>query len=274
MLINPLNFNKGAHMSFKTELLKKIKIDRLADIVSQSIGDFESGRKLDKRAMRQLLEMGSWQPKTSRDLELYVTGDGVAKELVLVLDNGLGIYRTTIEDVTLRKSPTVKEMISIRNAIKILNDSDVLESKKERSVETVQNRCVEALDLSHDRGDLTEITNDGKTALENRDSDGVLECLSLFAELLGLKQAPKPFKVLGHDILGKLNKKASGETLLDTIVFYHPDANTLRLLDKTISSKNKDALSGISRVAVGEEDATIDGAGVLDFLENMAAKTI
>jgi hypothetical protein len=266
--------NKGVNMSFKTELLKKIKIDRLANTVSRSIGDFDSGRIFDKATMRKLLEMGSWELNTSRDLELYVSTGESEKKMVLVLDNGLGIYRTTVEDVTLRKSPTVKEMISIRNAIKILNDSDVLESKKERSLETVQNRCINALDLSYDQTDLSEISTDGKTALENGDSDGITECLSLFAELLGLKPPPKPFKVAGHNILGRITKKAPGETLLDTIVLYHPEANTLRLIDKTISSKDKGALSAISRIAVGEEDASFEGAGVIDFLETMAVKTI
>lgn len=261
-------------MSFKTELLKKIQIDQLANTVLASIGPIDSGRKLDKPAMRRLLDIGAWQKEISRDLELYVSTDSTGKNEVLVLDNDLGFYQTTIEDVSLRKSPTVKEMVSIRNAIKILNDSDVLVSKKEKSLETVHNRCLDELDLSYDRSDLAEIGNDGKTALKNADSEGILECLSLFSELIGLKPPPKPFIVIGYDLLGRLNKKTSGELVLDTIVLYHPSANTLRLIDKTIGSKDKEALSFISRVAVGEEDASFEGSNVIDFLENLAGNTL
>lgn len=261
-------------MSFKTELLKKIEIDRLADTVLRSIGPVDSGRKLDRAAMRRLLNIGAWQLQTSRDLELYITVDEAGNQEVLVLDNDLGLYRTTINDVTLRKSPTLKEMISVRNAIKILNDKDVLVSKKERSLETVQGRCIGTLNLSYDRSDLLEICNDGKTALENNDGDGVLEGLSLFAELLGLTHPPKPFTVSGTDLLGRLNKGASGEMALDTIVLYHPSANTLRLIDKTIGSKDKAALSLISRVAVGEEKASFEGGKVFDFLEKMAGRAL
>ena len=63
-------------------------------------------------------------------MDLYILGNTAKKKKILVLDNGLAIYHTTIEDVCMRKSPSVKEMISIRNTIKILNDEDVILGKK------------------------------------------------------------------------------------------------------------------------------------------------
>ncbi len=261
-------------MSFKAELLKKIKIDRLAETISRTIGTVESGRKLDRAAMRQLLKLSPLQRTDTRDLELYVSGEKDLKEMILVLDNDIGIYRTSIEDVALRKSPTVKEMISIRNAIKILNDADVLVSKKEKSLKTIHNLCLGQLDLSYDRQDLKEIAEDGKNTLADGNSDGVRECLSLFAELLGLKQPPKPFSVTGYDLLGRITNKPDGSVLIDTIVLYHSDANTLRLLDKTINNKDKEAISEMSQIAVGEKDASFEGAAVIDFLEGLSAKKI
>ena len=111
-------------MSFKENLLKKIQIDRLADRVSASLKPREDGVvKVDKSAMQQLLEMASYRHLHERDLDLYISPDTTR---ILVLDNELARYATSVEDVALRKSPTLKEMLSIRNAIKILNDSDVV----------------------------------------------------------------------------------------------------------------------------------------------------
>jgi len=59
-------------MSFKDNLLKKIKINQLSRKVLASIGPAESGQKIDKDAMRSLLEMSSYQYQKERDLDLYI----------------------------------------------------------------------------------------------------------------------------------------------------------------------------------------------------------
>ncbi|MCK5419492.1 MAG: hypothetical protein KAI93_13315 [Desulfobacterales bacterium] len=59
-------------MSFKENLLAKIKINGLAAKVIDSIGPAESGRKIDKETMRSLLEMSPYQYQKARDLDLYV----------------------------------------------------------------------------------------------------------------------------------------------------------------------------------------------------------
>ena len=134
-------------MAFKENILKKIAINKTAKQVIHSIGPPDSGRKVDKAAMRQLLEMSPYTYRKERGLDLYLEDIESEKKKILVLDNDLAIYHTHIEDVALRKSPTVKEMISIRNAIKILSDSDVVTSKKEASVKTIQRECIEKLDI-------------------------------------------------------------------------------------------------------------------------------
>ena len=48
----------------------------------------------------------------------------------------------------MRKSPTIKEMISIRNAFKIINDKDVKISTKDESLKTIQKECIDLIDLS------------------------------------------------------------------------------------------------------------------------------
>ena len=59
-------------MSFKENLLKKIKIDRISKVVFASIGTPDSGKKIDKEKMRELLEMSPYKFRHERDLDLYI----------------------------------------------------------------------------------------------------------------------------------------------------------------------------------------------------------
>jgi hypothetical protein len=178
-------------MSFKENLLTKIKINRLAAKVIDSIGPPESGRKADKDAMRSLLEMSPYQYQKARDLDLYVEEIDQDQKKIFVLDNELPIYQTSIDDVAMRKSPLIKEMVKIRNIIKILKDADVKLSRKDESVKTIQKECIDQLDLSYNESDIDEIAADGKASFERDYPDGVVECLELFAELLNYKPAPQ-----------------------------------------------------------------------------------
>ncbi|MGD9325266.1 MAG: hypothetical protein PVG26_14685, partial [Desulfobacterales bacterium] len=92
-------------MSFKENLLKKIEINKLSSKVLQTIGPADSGLKIDKEAMRKLLEIGPYRYRKERDLDLYIEQPDDDQSIILVLDNELPIYKTTIEDVLIRKSP-------------------------------------------------------------------------------------------------------------------------------------------------------------------------
>jgi len=59
-------------VSFKENLLKKIKIDKMGRQVIASIGPVGSGRKIDKKIMRKLLELADYTYKRKRDLDLYI----------------------------------------------------------------------------------------------------------------------------------------------------------------------------------------------------------
>ncbi|MEJ2223009.1 MAG: hypothetical protein P8X80_19665 [Desulfobacterales bacterium] len=76
-------------MSFKENLLTKIRIDRLAASVIASIGPVESGSKVDRDAMRSLLEMSPYQHQKERDLDLYVKAVDQEQKIIFVLDNEL-----------------------------------------------------------------------------------------------------------------------------------------------------------------------------------------
>ena len=190
-------------MSFKQNLLTKLKINRLAAKVIDSIGPVESGSKVDKDAMRSLLELSPYKYQKSRDLDLYIENINQEKSKVFVLDNELPIYDTTIDDVTIRKSPLIGEMVKIRNIIKILKDSDVKLSRKEESVKAIQKECIDQLDLSFNESDIDEIAKDGQAALERDHPDGVTECLELFAEVLNYELHQKHFSSVAIKYSGR-----------------------------------------------------------------------
>ncbi len=237
-----------------------------------SIGPPDSERKTDKATMRRLLEMSPYTLHKKRDLDLYIKGAPEDKVKILVLDNELAIYNTTADDVALRKSPTIKEMVSIRNAIKILSDSDVVISKKEESVNTIRKECIDLLDLSFNKADIEEIEKEGSASLENGYSDGVVESLSLFAELIEYTLAPKAFRIRHHKIIGISVKKESGEIVFGPAVIYSLAYNTLKLIEKKIGSFDKGEMEYFNQVIAKKQEASKEGADVFKYLKEVVVE--
>jgi hypothetical protein len=252
-------------MSFRDNLLKKIEIDGLVRGVAQGIGTVDSGKRIDSGMLRRLIAFFPWTHRRERDLDLYLEADAQPCR-ILVLDNDLTIYRTTVDDVVMRKSPTVKEMVSIRNAIKILNDKDVVEAKKDASLDVIRQICIDALDLNYTAADITALAADGAASLENGYADGVREALMLFAELLGLEPAPKAFALKHHDIYGKVGQKTSGEQTLGPLVMYSRVHDTLTCLDGSVGSRDKGRFERLAAVASGDAEAAATGAAVFEMM--------
>ena len=254
-------------MSFKENLLKKIRIDKLVDHIISTIGSIDSEKKVDKQAMRTLVEMGPYEMRKERDLELYIKKNGPEeKKWVLVLDNDLSIYHTDMEDVALRKSPTVKEMVSIRNIIKILNDRDVVKSKKEDSVRIIQKECIQQLNLDYTESDIDQIKIDGKAALDWGDKEGVVESLELFAELLDLASPPKVFRLDNFKMFGKIYEDEKGEIFFGPIILYSLIKNELKLIEKKIGSYDKASIEMLYQIATGNEKASKEKFEVFEYL--------
>lgn len=254
-------------MSYKDNLLKKIEVDRLARSIAGDIGTVDSGKRIDKAVLGRLMTFFPWHRKPERDLELYLEADGPEKTRILVLDNDLTIYNTTAADVVLRKSPTVKEMISIRNAMKILNDKDVVVSKKAASLKTIQDICISELDLSYTAHDIDSLADEGQAALQSENVQGVQESLMLFAELLGLTPAPKAFALRHHDIYGKLEEKPDGETTLGPLVVFSRVEDTIAYLETSLSSRDKGRFDTLKAVAGGDEGAAASGPAVFELMK-------
>ncbi|MGB5159315.1 hypothetical protein [Desulfobacterium sp. N47] len=256
-------------MPFKQNLINKIRMDKMADKVLKSIVPTESGYKVDKETMRKILAMFDYQKINERDLELFAQDTVNNIKKILVLDNELALYNTTIDDVVLRKSPTLKEMLSFHNARKILNDSDVLLHKKEDSVRFFQNEYISSLDLSFNQSDILDIEKDGRISLEKDYTDGVTETLELFSELLGCTQLPHNFTISKHIVIGVPNKEQNGETRYGPIVIYSTIHNTIKLFDEKIGVYEKEKIEFLQKIAYGKEKASKEGPEVFQYLTNM-----
>jgi len=254
-------------MSFKDNLLRKIEIDQLVQTIGSSIGTVDSGKRIDKAVLGQLMAFFPWEHQQARDLDLYLETGGSDRTRILVLDNDLSIYNTTVDDVVLRKSPTVKEMVNIRNAIKILNDKDVVMSKKAASLKTIQEICIGELNLDYAESDIDGIAAEGAASLENGYAEGVQESLKLFAELLGFVSAPKVFALKHHDIYGNLGQKPGGETTLGPLVMFSRVHNSLTCLEGPLGSRDKGRFDRLKAVAAGDADTVASGTAVFDLMK-------
>jgi hypothetical protein len=246
----------------------------MAEQVIASMGPPESGRKIDKTIMRSLLEMTDYTFKRKRDLDLYVEDVDAEKARILVLDNDLAIYNTSIYDVAMRKSPTVKEMMNPYNIIKILKDTDVVMSKKAASVSTIQKECIAKLNLFFDASDIDEIAKDGLASLGKEYTDGVIESLDLFAEIVNYSVAPKAFRIRHNKIVGALTQKESGEDLFGPMVLYSMIHNTIKLIDEQIGGFDKGKIEFFQQVAGGMQKASAEGPDVFQYLKAAALKLI
>ncbi len=254
-------------MPFKDNLLKKIAIDKMAQTVRRSIGPPESGRKTDKETMRRLLENSPYTHRKERDLDLFVHRDERNPHKILVLDNELALYQTSIPDVVLRKSPTIKEMVKIRNIIKILNDKDVVAAKKEASIDIIQKECIDLLDLSFTKTEIDAIAQDGAASLSQGYADGVLEALSLFGELLEYRPPPKAFKMSGFKIIGALAQSPKGELHYGPVVVFSLIYNTLKLIDARLDSFDKEKIAYFHDIVSGKTNAAAEGGAVFEYLK-------
>ncbi len=255
-------------MGFRENYLKKIGVKRLAQQVRRTIGSAESGQRVNLDAMQSLLELGPFEYRLERDLNLYMIDSAGPLPLILVLDNELKIYKTTVEDVALRKSPTIKEMISIRNAIKILNDTPVVAFRKAETLDQIQSMILDTLDLSFTADDIDALVDDGQAALKNKYEDGLLEVLVIFADLLDYQKAPRPFQLAHHMIWGRLSKTGGAETTFGPMVLFNRMHSRLAMVDATVGSSDKAGLQRLQQIAKGQTDADVTGEAVLDELRH------
>lgn len=252
-------------MAFKDNLRKKIAINDRVQRIEATMGPVDSGRRIDKALVRKLLSEGDYEKIVARDLELYRLPSKDDQPRLLVLDNDLPIYSTTVEDVVLRKSPVVREMLNIRNVFKILNDSDVVLSKKDATLETLREELIADLDLHFNREDIDDLVYDGRSALANRYTEGVQETLRLFADLLAYEKPPKAMAIPHNTVLGR-KRDVTAKRPFGPLVIYDPMHNTLKSIRQPVDWTDPDALAAYHEAASGGAAPDAEGEEVFKAL--------
>jgi len=267
----PFNSGERSHvMSFKENLKAKMKIDKLVKKLISTMKEPPGKWWLDKVLVQELLDMTDFEHEKIRDLELYVRPSAGEIMEVLVLDNALPIYRTTVNDVVLRKSPCWHEMVSIRNIRKIMNDKDVIISKGKASLEKLHADALALLDLTYTRDDMALLLEDARRGFERKSAEEIQECLGFFFELLNFQ--PLFFGPTDHELQTYAMAEPNGgpvPTFKHLILF---DEKTLLLgMKKGAFSPQRDLdLDWFGEYLRGEKAADLQGLGVFKFLAELA----
>jgi hypothetical protein len=257
-------------MSFKENLKAKIKLDRVLQSLVSTVREPPGRRWLDKELTKKLLAMTDFEHKKVRNLHLYIRPlEGEIME-VAVLDNELPIYHTTVDDVTLRKSPYWQQMFSIRNVRKIMNDHDVIASKGKESLKRLYAIALALLNLTYTRDDLAPLLEDARRGLEQKSIAQTQESLDLFFELLDFQ--PLSLEVLDPGFQSFARRKVNGGDVptFEHLVILNEENLSVGLKKGTFSPQMDSDLGWVMQYARGEETADLQDIEVFEFLAELA----
>jgi hypothetical protein len=259
-------------MSFKENLKARIKADRLFGKLVSTMKEPPGKWWVDRVLIQELLDMTDLEHKKFRDLHLYIRRlEGEIME-VLVFDNELPIYHTTLADVALRKSPLWQEMFSIRNIKKIMNHHDVLESRGKESLKRIRANALALLDLTYTRDDLEVLLEDARQGLELKSVEHIQESFHLFFSLLDFQ--PVFLEVLEQDLKVFARPDLNGGALrtFEHLILFDEETLQVGLKKGAFSPQNDLDLAWVVRYARGEERADLEGMDVFKFLAELALK--
>lgn len=254
-------------MGFKENLKRKIHLDRIYRKAVYTIKDpNDTPRWVDKELTREILAMTDFEYKKEGNLPLYIRAPGDDTMEVLVLDNELPIYHTSVEDVVLRKNPHWQEMFSIRNIRKIMNDQDVVKSRGRDSLERLYAVALDRLDLTYTRDDISSLLDDARMAFDMGSSGRITESLHLFLELLGFE--PVSFDVLEPDLqfFGRPVGEGAGESIHEHLIVFSEETPSLGLKKGIFSPAEEVDEAWVARYAQGAEPPDLRGVAVFEFL--------
>jgi len=257
-------------MTFKENLKAKIKLDRLLRKLVSTIKEPPGKRRVDKVLTQELLNMTDLEHKKVRDLDLYVRPlEGEIME-VLVLDNELPIYHTTVDDVALRKSPYWQEMISIRNIMKIMNDKDVIISKGKESLKRLHDNALALLDLTYTGDDLALLIEDARQGLEQKSITQIQGAFDLFFELLDFEPVSLGVPEQDFQIFARPKPNGSATPAFEHLILFDEEKLTLGLKEGVFSPQSDLDLAWVRQYARGEEPADLQGIDVFESLAKLA----
>jgi hypothetical protein len=257
-------------MSLKENLKTKIKLDELLRKIVSTIKEPPGKRWLDKVLTRELLELTAFEYRKVSTLDLYIRPlDGEVME-VLVLDNELPIYHTTVADVTLRKNPYWQQMFSVKNIKKIMNDQDVIVSKGKESVTRLHANALALLDLTYTGDDLARLVEDARQSLERESISEIRESLDLFFELLDFRPVSLGGPEQDLQIFARPKPGGGSVPPFEHLILFDEATLSLGLKKGFLSPQHDSDLSWVMRYARGEETADRQGIGVFEFLAELA----
>jgi hypothetical protein len=259
-------------MSFKENLKSKIHLDSILQRLISTIREPPGRRWVDKPLTRELLDKTDFAYKKVRNLQLYIRPrEGEIME-VLVSDNELPIYHTTVDDVALRKSPYWQQMFSIRNIKRIMNHQDVMVSTGKDTLKRLHACALARLDLTYTRHDLALLLEDARQGLERKSTQPIQEALDLFFELLDFQ--PVFFGALAPDLLAfaRPNPGTGAVPTFEHLILFNEKTLSLGLKKGAFSPQNDLDLGWIMQYAGGEKTADLQGITVFEFLAELALK--
>lgn len=237
-------------MNSLENIKKKITVDFLVKKIEISLNTENGYSGIDKQSVKLLLGKCGYQSISKRGLELFEKN--MPEHHVIVNDALLGRYETSVSDVVLRKSPTIKEMISFKNARKILGDSDVLRSVKKDTLEYLRSSYINSLDFS----DLSKdkLVSELRILFDADDIEGFFKLVLVLFELSSLNYLPFLSKKYNLYILGKKNEKENDS-------FFYP----VGILDyknkKFLFAKNEIREKKIIGILSGKEENKVFSEG-------------
>ena len=246
-------------MSFKENLKAKINLDRLLQKLVSTIREPPGRWWLDKILTQELLDMTDLKHEKVSYLHLYVRPlEGEIME-VLVFDNELPIYHTTVADVALRKSPYWKEMFSIRNIRKIMNDKDVIISKGKESLKRLHANALVLLDLTYTGDDLALLLEDARSGLDRKSIVQIQESLDLFVDLLDFQ--PVSLGVLEKDLQLFAGPKLNGGAVpaFEHLILFDEENLSLGLKKGAFSPESDLDLAWVMQYAQRRENSRSQG---------------
>jgi hypothetical protein len=267
-----LLYEEIAAMSFKENLKAKINLDRLFWKLVSTIKEPPGKWWVDKVLSQELLDMTDLEHKKFRDLHLYIRPLEGENMEVLVFDNELPIYHTSVADVALRKSPRWQEMFSIRNIKKIMNHHDVLVSKGKESLKRLHANAMELLDLTYTRDDLTLLLEDAHQGLERKSIGQIQESLDLFVDLLDFEPVSLGGQEQDLQIFARPKVNGGAVPTFEHLILFDEENLSLGLKKGVFSPQSELDLAWVIKYAQGVERGDLQGVGVFEFLAEMALK--
>ncbi len=255
-------------MSLKEIIHRKKTVDRLAGQVIASIGSVSGGYKVDKTDMRALLETAGYESQTRRGIEMHSHDFSAETPRIVVLDNELKLYETDMEDIAVRKNPTLGEMVRLKSIRKILSDQDVVVASRSDTVRVIRKEILESMDLSFTEADIGELYREGWDALDHGRGEDLVAILEMFAEILVLSP---PDAHLPGDLVVFGNKNESEQDLrYGPLNIYSYSGNLLHRYNRVLSAGNSKNPGTYRDLLFGEAEPDMEGVEVLDDLRQKA----